>query len=371
MEIFMEFKSIFCQLKSIQFTPFHGNFQNAVNALFLPHAVNHYILANQLSLPVYSAKVKNILPETRLRFLIEPFASCTICPRNCNVNRLLGEVGVCGSDAGFNISSICIHHGEEPVISGVNGICNVFFSRCNLSCMYCQNYQISCNRGAVNEAQMQLHEVVDTIIEKLDQGCHAVGFVSPSHYIPHVKAIIESLRFMGRNPVFVYNTNGYDKVELIRSLESYIDVYLPDYKYSDNNLARKFSRVADYQQTAFSAIREMYRQKGSTLVMNEDGYAEKGLIIRHLVLPGNIDNSIHVLRQIADISNSISVSLMAQYYPTLSVKEHPELGRTLTFEEYETIKAELDKIGFYKGWIQEIESSGHYLPDFGSDKPFS
>jgi len=192
----------------------------------------------------YSTKVKRNLPESHLNFLFEPFNSCNICPRSCNVDRLHGEVGVCGSDAGFNISSICIHHGEEPVISGANGICNVFFSRCNLSCIYCQNYQISCNRGEVNEKPMKLHEVVDSIIKNLELGSHAVGFVSPSHYIPQVKAIIETLRIRGYDPVFVYNTNGYDKEEEIRALENYISIYLPDYKYSDNNLARKFPKVA-------------------------------------------------------------------------------------------------------------------------------
>jgi len=216
-----------------------------------------------------------------------------------------------------------------------------------------------------------LFEVVEAIIKNLNQGCHAVGFVSPSHYIPHVKVIIETLRIMDQTPVFVYNTNGYDKVEEIRALEGYIDIYLPDYKYSDNNLAREFSKVTDYQQSALSAIKEMYRQKGSTLVMNENGYAESGLIIRHLVLPGNIENSLGVLRQIADISTSLTVSLMAQYWPTTAVMNHPTLNRTLSVEEYEIVKTELDNLGFYKGWVQELESSDHYLPDFDKDKPFS
>ena len=160
---------------------------------------------------------------------------------------------------------------------------------------------------------MELDEVVDSIIKKLDAGCNAVGFVSPSHYIPHVKAIIESLRISGYNPVFVYNTNGYDKVEEIRALDSYIDIYLPDYKYSNNQLAREYSKVADYHQIALAAINEMYRQRGSTLVMNENGYAERGLIIRHLVLPGHVQNSLEVLNQIAGLSTSIAISLMAQY----------------------------------------------------------
>jgi len=321
-------------------------------------------------LPDQSREVKTILPIHRIETLFKPLVSCTICPRNCKAVRLHGEIGVCGSSSDFNISSICIHKGEEPVISGPNGICNVFFSGCNLSCLYCQNYQISCNRNAQSQFQMQLEDVVESIINILDQGCHAVGFVSPSHFIPHVKIIIEALRMQNRNPVFVYNTNGYDKVEEIRDLETYIDVYLPDYKYSDNNLARKFSKVNDYQQTAFLAIKEMYRQKGSTLVKHENGYIEKGLIIRHLVLPGFIDNSLKALNDMADISTSLAISLMAQYFPTPAVKNHPELGRTLSHEEYERVKSELESLGFYKGWVQELESSDFYLPDFEMDKPF-
>lgn len=310
------------------------------------------------------------LSEQKLNELLRPLASCRVCPRNCRVNRLMGEKGVCGSNAAFNISSIVAHHGEEPVISWKNGICNVFFSRCNLSCIYCQNYQISCNRGEVNEREMMLDEVVDSIIEKLNEGCHAVGFVSPSHFIPHVKAIIESLRVSGYNPVFVYNTNAYDHVLEIRELEDYIDIYLPDYKYADNKLALRFSKVGDYREVAMSTIREMYRQKGSTLVMNENGYAERGLIIRHLVLPGNVLNSLAVLNDIAGISASLAVSLMAQYGPVPAVQQHPVLGRVLHADEYEQVKAELENLGFYKGWVQELESSDHYRPDFESDNPF-
>ena len=321
-------------------------------------------------MPTHSRKVNTVIAQDRLDFLFEPLSSCNICPRNCNIDRLQGTTGICGSNAAFNVSSICIHHGEEPAISGENGICNVFFSRCNLSCVYCQNFQISCNHGEVNDREMQLEEVVDSIKVLLGKGCHAVGFVSPSHYIPHVKAIIETLRLQGYNPVFVYNTNGYDKAEEIRELEDHIDIYLPDYKYSDNNLARKFSKVSDYHQVALVAIKEMYRQKGSTLVMNENGYAEKGLIIRHLVLPGHIENSMKVLSDLADISISLALSLMAQYWPTPSVLHHPTLGRTLSTQEYDAVKAELENLGFYKGWVQELESSNNYMPDFESDIPF-
>ena len=178
------------------------------------------------------------------------------------------------------------------------------------------------------------------------------------------------MRLNGYNPVFVYNTNGYDKAEEIEGLSDYIDVYLPDYKYSDNQLAKTFSKTSDYREVALAAINEMYRQKGSTLIMNEAGYAEKGLIVRHLVLPGHVENSLNVLSDLADISTSITISLMAQYYPTPAVEHHPTLGRTVTEAEYQQVKDELEDLGFYKGWVQELESNTHYRPDFNMEHPF-
>jgi len=293
-----------------------------------------------------------------------------LCPHNCKSNRLLEQTGVCGSNAEFAVSSICAHRGEEPVLSGSEGICNVFFSRCNLSCSYCQNYQISNSKDDRNGGVMSFSDVLDSIISLLKAGCHAVGFVSPSHFIPHVKAIIEAIRVKGYNPVFVYNTNGYEKVEEIRALENYIDVYLPDYKYADDSLALQLSKAKRYRSIALSAIKEMYRQMGSTLIMNDQGLLEKGLIVRHLVLPGYIKNSIDVLHDLADISTSLAISLMAQYWPTPAVADHAMLGRVLLTEEYENVKNEMESLGFYKGWVQELESSNNYRPDFESEKPF-
>jgi len=297
--------------------------------------------------------------------------ACRICPRNCGVNRLAGRKGVCGAGSGFGISSICLHTGEEPVISGEAGICNVFFSRCNLACIYCQNWQISRNRGEVQESDMSLDAVVKEIILLLDQGCHAVGFVSPSHYIPQVKMIIEALRAMDRRPVFVYNTNCYDEVSEIRGLEDYIDIYLPDFKYADNKLAAELSGVSNYREKALAALKEMHHQKGSTLIMDEKGRAEKGLIIRHLILPGNTGNSIEVLNLLADeISTSVTLSLMSQYWPVPEVAQHPDLSRCINPEEYNRVVDEMERLGFYKGWIQELESHHSYRPDFSRDHPF-
>jgi putative pyruvate formate lyase activating enzyme len=302
----------------------------------------------------------------------EILESCNICPRNCNANRLSGKTGYCGSNAEYNISSITVHKGEEPVISGERGICNVFFSRCNLQCIYCQNIQISCNRGDVISQVFSLEEVTNAIIDIFEiNGINSLGFVSPSHYVHHVISIIENLRAKGYYPITVYNTNSYDKVETIKMLENYINVYLPDFKYSDNKLAKKFSDVSDYFEVASSAIKEMYRQKGSTIIKNDDGIAESGLIIRHLVLPGQIDNSLNVIRYIADeLSLNISVSLMAQYHPVRNLDNYPDLNRKLTQHEYETVVKELDESGIFRGWVQELESSDNYLPDFENEHPF-
>jgi putative pyruvate formate lyase activating enzyme len=302
---------------------------------------------------------------------LEVLRQCRICPRNCGADRFNGASGWCGSDAGFNISSICLHKGEEPAISGKHGICNIFFSRCNLACIYCQNHQISDRKGEVPEYKLSFSEVVKCIKSYLDKGCTIVGFVSPSHYVPHVKAIIDALRQDGRNPTFVYNTNAYDKAEEIKELESYIDVYLPDLKYLDEKHSRLYSGAKNYPEFAKAAIKEMYHQKGSTLQFDETGQATKGLIIRHLILPGLATNSKAILQWIAwELSPSVAISLMAQYYPAGKVLKHAVLGRAVNREEYKSVVNEMETLGFYKGWVQDLRSHEHYRPDFQSDHPF-
>ena len=296
---------------------------------------------------------------------------CILCPRECGVNRLAGQTGYCLSDAGYHIGSICIHRGEEPAISGANGICNIFFSHCNLQCLFCQNYQISRNRKNTNTKPMALEEVVDTVTGILDQGIESVGFVTPTHFLPHVKAIIHSIQEMGYHPVTVYNTNGYDKPESIRTLEGLIDVYLPDLKYSDTTLAKSFSDAADYPDTARKAIREMYRQKGKSVIFGENGQALNGLIIRHLVLPGQQGDSISILRWLAEeLSPEVYISLMSQYYPTSCVSKHPLLGRRITVKEYNEVVEVMHALGFGNGWIQNPDSDATYQPDFLNDYPF-
>ncbi len=306
------------------------------------------------------------------RFLkpLEVLADCTICPRNCHANRFKSPDGYCKSDASFNISSICIHQGEEPVIGGTNGICNIFFTHCNLQCIYCQNHQISENCAQTLRA-IEPEEVLNQVLAILDKGITRVGFVSPSHFVPQVKAIIQMVESSGHHPVWVYNSNGYDKEETLKSLEGVIDVYLPDLKYMNRELAGAYSDAPDYPEKASRALKEMYRQKGASLIMDEEGTALSGLIIRHLVLPGNTGNSLKVLDFIAEeLSTRVHISLMSQYYPTEKMKHHPLLKRNIFNEEYQTVIGHMEQLGFYNGWIQEPDSTMHYRPDFEKDHPF-
>jgi putative pyruvate formate lyase activating enzyme len=298
-------------------------------------------------------------------------SDCTLCPRNCGANRFSAKLGFCKSDTLFRVSSIFAHKGEERVISGEKGICNIFFSHCNLQCIYCQNWDISQNETCIIPDAVPYEELIRKICLVLEETENIIGFVSPSHYIPQMLAIIRGIKKTGRNPVFVYNTNGYDKPETLRLLEGLIDVYLPDFKYMDTDLAYHYSQARDYPQTASVALREMYRQKGSTLIINDRGIAESGIIVRHLVLPGAVNQSIEVLRYIAEeISPNLHISLMSQYYPTALVRNHAELNRPISHKEYRQVKDALCKSGFYRGWTQNLESHLLYRPDFSEDQPF-
>jgi putative pyruvate formate lyase activating enzyme len=308
--------------------------------------------------------------STEILAPLEQLRDCTCCPRECHSERFRGKLGYCGGGSDFEIASICAHQGEEPVISGEHGICNIFFSGCNLTCLFCQNFQIS-RKSQADRQTMTLPEVIRKIEGILDSGSHTVGFVSPSHYIPQVKVIINALHDSGRRPGFVYNTNAYDKVETIKSLDGSIDVWLPDLKYLDEQLARLYSNAPNYPEIACAAVREMYAQKGSNIRLDDNGQITSGLIIRHLVLPGQLENSKRVLRWIAEeLSPSVHVSLMSQYNPTPSVAHDPQLGRTLRAEEYSEVLEEFEGLGFYRGWRQELDSSATYQPDFTLEHPF-
>lgn len=272
-------------------------------------------------------------------------------------------------------------------------MCNVFFSHCNLQCVYCQNYQISRNESCrvhpvhpVHSADLdcahhhqdnapgnplRLEEVLDRICIILDQGITTLGFVTPSHQIPQMVSIIRALHRRGRYPIVVYNTSAYDRISSLQALADLIDIYLPDFKYTDADLARRWSDGPDYPAIATRAITEMIRQKGTDLELDATGQARKGVMIRHLVLPGHIRNSLNVLAHIKhEFSTAISVSLMAQYYPPITMQGHSPLDRKLTSREYQQVVQALLDLGFENGWIQERSSAECFRPDFEAPEPF-
>lgn len=218
---------------------------------------------------------------------------------------------------------------------------------------------------------LTLNEALDEVENILSKGIKAVGFVSPSHVVPQVKAIIRGLHERGLKPITVYNTNGYDKATVIESLEGMIDVYLPDYKYVTPEIAMEYSDAADYPEVTLKALKKMYFQKGSTLQLDEKGRAERGILIRHLVLPGQMEESKKVLRSLADeLSSGVHLSLMSQYHPIPFVKDHLTLSRTLYKSEYELVAGAMENLGFRNGWIQDIDSYLNYRPDFKKNHPF-
>lgn len=298
-------------------------------------------------------------------------SSCTLCPHECGINRLTGALGYCGTDAGVNIASVCVHRGEEPPVSGTDGICNIFFSGCNLRCTYCQNHEISRQCSSFSGKRYGFQEAVAEVGRMLDSGIRAVGFVSPSHVIPQVKALIRGIRESGYDPVMVFNTNSYDKPETIDEIDSSIAVYLPDYKYVSRNTAALYSGPADYPDVALKALKRMYYHKGSSLHLDEQGRAERGILIRHLVLPGHTDESISVLRSIAEeLSTGISISLMSQYHPAADAFKDEIINKPLSHAEYNEVKEALEQMGFNKGWLQDPDSYLNYRPDFSREHPF-
>lgn len=293
---------------------------------------------------------------------------CTLCPRACGIDRTVAQ-GFCHAGREPEIAAVCAHLGEEPPISGRKGICNVFFTHCNLQCIYCQNWQIS-TLSSVSSAT-SITSATSIIASVLGNTENILGFVTPTHYADSIPAIVEELHRRGLHPVTVYNTSGYETVETLRMLEPYIDVYLPDFKYADADLAARYSHAPDYPERALAALEEMYRQKGSVLITDEDGLAVRGIIVRHLVLPGCVENSLGVLDRIADISMNLHVSLMAQYYPPTGVHRSTplpdQLSRNVTAEEYDTVVEHFHATGLHNGWLQELTSEKNYRPDFLSD----
>jgi putative pyruvate formate lyase activating enzyme len=294
--------------------------------------------------------------------------SCDLCPRRCRVNRMKDELGFCHSGRLAIVSSYCAHKGEEPALSGTEGSGTIFFGNCNMTCVYCQNFQISQNPQGQKENEIEAVELAGKMLYLQNElGCHNINLVSPSHFVPQiVRALLKAIPLGLRVPL-VYNSGGYDSLEIIRSLEGIIDIYLPDMRYASDEIAKKYSGAENYVQNNRAAIAEMYRQVGD-LVIDELEIAQRGVIVRHLILPNRLAGSVEALTWLArQISPSITLSLMSQYYPTHKAKDIPELARSISYEEYREAADLLEELGLDNGWLQEMDAPANYLPDFERD----
>ena len=290
---------------------------------------------------------------------LELLEKCTICPHNCGINRTNNQIGRCKSKDTVKIALYSTHNFEEPCISGKKGSGTVFFSNCNMNCVFCQNYEIS-QQGKGKE--ITIEELAEIFIKQQEKDVENINLVTPTSYVPQIIETIKIARNKGLKLPIVYNTNGYEKVETLKMLEGYVDIYLPDFKYSDNELAKRLSKVDNYFEIATQALTEMYRQTGKA-VFDDRGIMQKGMIIRHLVLPNQILNSRRVLKWINENMHDVYVSVMAQYFPTYKAKDIEDINRKLSKEEYEQIENYLYRLDLENGYIQELgEHEEEYVP---------
>jgi len=298
--------------------------------------------------------------------LYNSLSKCRICPRECAVNRLDGEEGFCHSGKLPIVSSYCVHYGEEPPLVGQRGVGNIFLGNCNLRCVYCQNYQISQNYFEEKKHEIVFEKLADIMLELQNKNVNSIGFVSPTHFLPQILVALNIAVGRGLKIPLIYNSNGYDSIEVLKLIEGVFDIYLPDFKYGDNEFAIEYSLGKDYLYIATETIREMYRQVGSELIYNENNVV-KGLIIRHLVLPNDISDTSFVLKKIKEtIGSDVSLSIMSQYYPAFKAKEYILLSREIRESEYLKVINMLNELGFENGWVQEYESKNIYRPDFNN-----
>jgi putative pyruvate formate lyase activating enzyme len=322
--------------------------------------------------PSYIALLRSGELQDRVRSLNGLLASCTVCPHDCGNNRLMNELARCYTGRFPIVSSYAAHFGEEPGLVGTRGVGNIFFANCNLRCVYCQNHVISQNHREERRYEVTVERLAEIMLELQDEGCHAIGLVSPTHVVPQIVEALEIAATNGLELPLIYNTNAYDALPVLRLLDGIVDIYLPDLKYSDDEMGYRFSKVRQYPLHARASIQEMHRQVGSELVIDGNGVVRRGLIIRHLVLPNDIAGSTESLRWIAEaLSPELTLSVMSQYFPAHAAVTTPLLDRKLRESEYERVLALLDRWGMEKGWVQEYGASEYYRPEFENrERPF-
>ena len=290
---------------------------------------------------------------------------CTLCPRNCTVDRKNGEKGICGQTAELKVARAALHFWEEPCISGMAGSGTVFFSGCSLHCVFCQNESIA--NGTVGK-NITIERLAEIFFELEKQGANNINLVTPGHFIPQIREALLLAKKQGLSLPIVYNTSSYEMVEALRSLDGLIDIYLPDFKYMSSELSTKYSHAADYAKIAKAAIAEMVRQTGMPVFdeNGEDGLIKRGTIVRHLTLPGCMEDSKEILKYLHDTyGEQIYISIMNQFTPLENVAAYPELNRKITEEEYEELVDYAIDLGIEQGFIQEGETAEEsFIPDF-------
>jgi putative pyruvate formate lyase activating enzyme len=329
-----------------------------------------------MHLPSYLRLLATGELRRRAQQLEERLGHCDICPWQCGVNRLRDETKVCLSGYLPVVAAWAPHFGEEPALSGshlgkgrAGGAGNVFLGHCNLRCAYCQNWQISQGLKKGQKPGTNFEELAGILLELQERGCHNIGFVSPTHFVPQIVRAVELAAERGLRLPLVYNTNAYDDVSVLRLLEGIFDLYLPDLKYSEDEAAWEYSKAPGYVEHSRAAVAEMYRQTGDELVVDELGLARRGLIIRLLILPNDLAGLRATLEWIREaLSPRVTLSVMTQYYPAGRAAEghFPLLERRIRRSEYEKVLSWLEELGFENGWVQpfEAQASDYYRPDF-------
>lgn len=291
---------------------------------------------------------------------------CTLCPRNCHANRLAGKTGFCGQTAEITAARAALHFWEEPCISGECGSGTVFFSGCNLQCVFCQNHNIAIGQtGRI----LSLERLSEIFLELQQKGAANINLVTGAHFIPQIVHALTAAKQAGLAIPIVYNSSGYEEVSSLALLDGLVDIYLPDLKYYSTELSLAYSHAGDYFEKASAAIEEMFRQVGTPTFDKETGLMKKGVIVRHLLLPGQSKDSKKILRYLySTYKNDIYVSIMNQYTPLPHVADYPELNRRITDTEYAKIISFAEQIGIEKGFIQEGETAlSSFIPDFSGE----
>lgn len=291
-------------------------------------------------------------------------AKCQLCPRNCQVNRAEGKYGRCHEDGTIRIARASLHMWEEPCISGTKGSGTVFFSGCPLGCVYCQNYNIA---NGANGVPVTVDELSEIFLKQQENGANNINLVTPTHYVPLIVPALEKAKAKGLKLPVVYNTGSYETVETLKMMDGLVDVYLPDLKYVSSKLSGRYSFAPDYFEVASAAIAEMYRQVG-TPIFDDNDMMKRGMIVRHMMLPGCLEDSKRVVRYLWETyGNNIFMSLMSQYTPLKTVERYPEINRKVSWDEYFALEDYAVDLGVEQAFVQEEDAAEEsFIPDFES-----